>query len=114
MVAERLALFAGFARANAERQGDVTQMALRIRRRREGEHVGGLVLLAEAGVQVADRGVVGQEDGDALPDRTFGEHRGVGGRLGQSFGFRDGGRPGRVLDLDVDHRPPRWRAASAS
>ncbi len=66
MVGEGLALFGRLALAHPERQGDVADLALGIRRRGEGQDVGRVVLLAEVTVQRLDAVVVGQQDDDAI------------------------------------------------
>ena len=65
MMRERLALFQGFACANSVRQGDVAEMTFGVRRSRERQHVGRLVLAPETGVEVVDRLIVGEQDDEA-------------------------------------------------
>ena len=64
MIGQGLALFGSLAGADAMGQGDVAKQPLRIGWRWEGEHIGRLVLPAEAGVEVPHGLVVGKQDGD--------------------------------------------------
>ena len=52
MGGKRLALLGRFPGADPERQGHVAQVMLGVGRGGEGQHIGGLVLLAEAGVEI--------------------------------------------------------------
>lgn len=83
------------------------------------ETVDGFILMravAETGVDLAHRLVVGQQDDDVALDRP----QGCPGRaFHHRLNLRQGSGPGRVLDLDLDHRRGSSRsgdgaAASAS
>ena len=114
VVSQGFALFGRFARADAERQGDIAQMALGVLRRGERQDVGRIVLLAEARVQLAHAFVVGQQDGHPTAVKVYlGEGRSRGILHKQ---LRIGGRrePGLVFDFDVDHIVRPRLAASAS
>ena len=113
MRGKRLALLVRFARADPIGQGDVAQMTLRVRRRRERQHVGGLVLAPEAGVEVAHGLVAGKEDDDVerFPDAAQRRFRRA---MRQGFAVRQRRGPGGVLDLDLDQTVRPRLAASAS
>jgi hypothetical protein len=109
MVRERFALFDGLSGANPIGQGDVAQMILGIVRRREAQDVGRPGPAAETFVQRRDAVVVCQQYGHPAASVQSRLRR----RQHDSLRLGQGRRPGKVLDLYVDHLPAR-RAASAS
>ena len=114
MMGERLALLVGLSGADAIGQGDIAQETLGTMGRREGQDIGWLVLFAEPPVQVANRFVVGEQQGDALGVGRLAGQRGFGGDARERLSVRQGRRPGGVLDLYVDHVFGAVLAASAS
>ena len=110
VIGEALALVGGFARADAERQRHVADVAGDARGG-EREHVGGGVLAPERGVECAQARVVCKQDGEAggLGLRFRGERRG-GGRPGEDASLWLGGAPGPCVDDDLDHRPAASRS----
>ena len=112
VMAERFALFDSFAFADAERQRDVAEHVIAAARRGEREHVGRRVLAAEARVEGAQLGVVGEQDGEARLAAALVEQRRLRRPSRQRHHPRRGGAPAPRFDDDLDHRPRL--AASAS
>src|SRR5579859_5300763 len=116
MIGERLALFCGLSGADAERQGDITQEALAVLRRRKRQDIGWLVLAAKPTIEITNRLIIRQEQRDALPKRTLRSQGRLRSFRRQGFYVGQHSRPGLVFKVDVRQfdRPASILAASAS
>src|SRR6185437_4566384 len=98
LIAQRVSKGRGLSSSRVERDSQITGMAIRILGCRETEHIRRFVLMAKGLVQIAQRGIVGQQDIDvaAQVNRLAGtvEETGQAG-LGK---LRSCGM------VDVDHR----------
>ena len=100
VVGQRLVLCFRLVAANAEGQHQIAEVGSGALRRGEGQDVGRPVPVAEAGVQILNCRVVGQQHDDVARNGPQRRH----GRAGHDgFGFRQGRQPVISLDLDLDH-----------
>ena len=119
VMGERLSLIGGLAAADAEGQNYIAQIGVVVRRAgcRSGgkaQHIGGSVAVTKPGIQGLHRVIAFQQHGGQRVSTRSGRlaQRGRRGAHHHRLNLRQGLPPGRILDLDLNHVPPRVPSAS--